>query len=76
MEKMEAYGAPASITRFVVPTGYSFNLRGSTLYLSISAFFFPHPSAFHLCVLQHTVLVPVAPCLLHGSPGRPCRPLL
>ncbi len=32
IEKMEAYGAPASITSFVVPTGYSFNLDGSTLY--------------------------------------------
>jgi hypothetical protein len=32
---MEAYGAPASITSFVVPTGYSFNLDGSTLYQSI-----------------------------------------
>ncbi|WP_228715615.1 cation:dicarboxylate symporter family transporter, partial [Klebsiella quasipneumoniae] len=31
IEKMEAYGAPASITSFVVPTGYSFNLDGSTL---------------------------------------------
>ncbi|MDI5349540.1 cation:dicarboxylase symporter family transporter, partial [Salmonella enterica subsp. enterica serovar Kentucky] len=29
IEKMEAYGAPASITSFVVPTGYSFNLDGS-----------------------------------------------
>lgn len=32
IEKMEAYGAPASITSFVVPTGYSFNTDGSTLY--------------------------------------------
>lgn len=37
IEKMEAYGAPASITSFVVPTGYSFNLDGSTLYQSIAA---------------------------------------
>lgn len=39
IEKMEAYGAPASITSFVVPTGYSFNLDGSTLYQSIAAIF-------------------------------------
>ena len=31
--------APASITSFVVPTGYSFNLDGSTLYQSIAAIF-------------------------------------
>ncbi len=39
IEKMEAYGAPVSITSFVVPTGYSFNLDGSTLYQSIAAIF-------------------------------------
>ncbi|MFP3374796.1 cation:dicarboxylate symporter family transporter, partial [Pseudomonas sp. SIMBA_068] len=39
MEKMEAYGAPKAITSFVVPTGYSFNLDGSTLYQSIAAIF-------------------------------------
>ncbi|GAI41966.1 unnamed protein product, partial [marine sediment metagenome] len=32
IEKMEKYGAPKSICSFVVPTGYSFNLDGSTLY--------------------------------------------
>ncbi len=41
IEKMEAYGAPASITSFVVPTGYSFNLDGSTLYQSIAAILSP-----------------------------------
>lgn len=39
MEKMEAYGAPKAISSFVVPTGYSFNLDGSTLYQSIAAIF-------------------------------------
>ncbi len=39
IEKMEKYGAPKSICSFVVPTGYSFNLDGSTLYQSIAAIF-------------------------------------
>src|SRR3546814_4777174 len=39
MEKMTNYGAPQSITSFVIPTGYSFNLDGSTLYQSIAALF-------------------------------------
>ena len=33
---MEAYGAPASITSFVVPTGYSFNLDGSNAVSRVS----------------------------------------
>ena len=45
IEKMEAYGAPASITSFVVPTGYSFNLDGSTLYQSIAAILSPSCTA-------------------------------
>ena len=39
IEKMEAYGCPKAICSFVVPTGYSFNLDGSTLYQSIAAIF-------------------------------------
>ncbi|MFT4047371.1 MAG: glutamate/aspartate:proton symporter GltP [Solimonas sp.] len=39
MEKMTAYGVPRSIASFVIPTGYSFNLDGSTLYQSIAAIF-------------------------------------
>ncbi|WP_044640159.1 cation:dicarboxylate symporter family transporter [Risungbinella massiliensis] len=39
MEKMERFGAPKGITSFVVPTGYSFNLDGSTLYQAIAALF-------------------------------------
>ena len=39
MEKMEKFGCPKSIATFVVPTGYSFNLDGSTLYQAIAAIF-------------------------------------
>ena len=39
MEAMEAIGVPRSIVAFVMPTGYSFNLDGSTLYLSLAAVF-------------------------------------
>ncbi|RML43776.1 C4-dicarboxylate transport protein, partial [Pseudomonas savastanoi pv. glycinea] len=39
IEKMEAYGAPKAICSFVVPTGYSFNLDGTSIYLTMAAVF-------------------------------------
>lgn len=39
MEQMEKFGVPRQVVSFVMPTGYSFNLDGSTLYLSLAAVF-------------------------------------
>ena len=39
LENMERFGVPKHIVAFVLPTGYSFNLDGSTLYLSLAAMF-------------------------------------
>jgi proton glutamate symport protein len=39
MENMELLGVPRRIVSFVIPTGYSFNLDGSTLYLAVAAIF-------------------------------------
>jgi len=39
LENMEQFGVPKHIVAFVLPTGYSFNLDGSTLYLSLAAMF-------------------------------------
>lgn len=39
MEKMERLGSPKAITSFVVPTGYTFNLDGSTLYQALATLF-------------------------------------
>jgi proton glutamate symport protein len=39
MEAMERFGVPPSIVGFVMPTGYSFNLTGSTLYLATASVF-------------------------------------
>lgn len=39
MEKMEEFGVPRKIVAFVLPTGYSFNLDGTTLYLSLATVF-------------------------------------
>lgn len=39
LQNMEAYGVPRKIVSFVLPTGYSFNLDGTTLYLSLATVF-------------------------------------
>jgi proton glutamate symport protein len=39
LENMEAFGVPKHIVAFVLPTGYSFNLVGTTLYLSLASIF-------------------------------------
>ena len=48
MENMEALGVPRSIVAFIMPTGYSFNLAGSTLYLSLAAIFIARAGGVHL----------------------------
>jgi proton glutamate symport protein len=48
MENMESLGVPRPIVAFVMPTGYSFNLAGSTLYLSLASIFIAQASGLHL----------------------------
>lgn len=71
MEKMEAYGAPKSITSFVVPTGYSFNLDGSTLYQSIAAIFIAQLYGIDLSIGQEIVLVLTLMVTSKGIAGVP-----
>ena len=52
MEAMEAIGVPRQIVAFVIPTGYSFNLTGSSLYLSVAAIFVAQVSGIHLSLGQ------------------------
>lgn len=71
IEKMEAYGAPKSITSFVVPTGYSFNLDGSTLYQSIAAIFIAQLYGIDLSIGQEIVLVLTLMVTSKGIAGVP-----
>jgi proton glutamate symport protein len=48
MERMEEFGVPRKIVAFVLPTGYSFNLDGTTLYLSLATIFVAQISGVHL----------------------------
>ena len=47
MERMIELGVPRSIVAFVVPTGYSFNLDGSTLYLGVASVFVAQAAGIH-----------------------------
>ncbi len=48
MENMEEFGVPRWIVSFVIPTGYSFNLTGSSLYLSMAAIFAAQAGGIHM----------------------------
>ena len=57
MEKMEAFGVPKRIVAFVMPTGYSFNLEGTTLYLSLAAIFAAQAAGVHLTLGQQLIMM-------------------
>src|SRR3546814_11092891 len=71
MEKMTNYGAPQSITSFVIPTGYSFNLDGSTLYQSIAALFLAQLYGIDLSLTQQIVLILTLMVTSKGIAGVP-----
>src|SRR3989442_2897639 len=57
MERMEAIGVPRRIVAFVMPTGYSFNLDGSTLYLSVASIFVAQAGGVSLTLGQPPLLM-------------------
>lgn len=48
LENMERFGVPKHIVGFVLPTGYSFNLDGSTLYLALASLFVAQAAGVHM----------------------------
>jgi proton glutamate symport protein len=48
LENMELFGVPKHIVSFVLPTGYSFNLDGSTLYLALASMFVAQAAGMHV----------------------------
>lgn len=71
IEKMEKFGVPKSITSFVVPTGYSFNLDGSTLYQAIAALFIAQMYGIDLSITAQVTLVLVLMVTSKGIAGVP-----
>ena len=71
MEAMERLGVPRQIVAFVMPTGYSFNLDGSTLYLSLAAIFVAQAAGIELSVGQQFVLLLTLMLSSKGVAGVP-----
>jgi proton glutamate symport protein len=50
LENMEKFGVPRRIVSFVIPTGYTFNLDGTTLYLSLASVFVAQAAGLHMSI--------------------------
>jgi len=71
MEAMERIGVPRQIVAFVMPTGYTFNLDGSTLYLSLTSIFVAQAAGIHLTMGQQLVMLLTLMLSSKGVAGVP-----
>jgi proton glutamate symport protein len=71
MERMEQFGVPRKIVAFVMPTGYSFNLDGTTLYLSLATIFVAQISGIHLPLEKQLLIVFTLMLTSKGVAGVP-----
>jgi proton glutamate symport protein len=56
-ESMEAFGVPRRIVAFVLPTGYSFNLDGSTLYLAVASVFIAQAAGIDMSLKSQLLMM-------------------
>jgi proton glutamate symport protein len=71
MENMEQFGVPRKIVAFVIPTGYSFNLDGTALYLSLAAIFVAQAAGIHLSLEKQLLLMITLMLTSKGVAGVP-----
>jgi len=71
MESMERLGVPRSVVAFVLPLGYSFNLDGSTLYLTLAAVFVAQAANIHLSIAQQITMLLTLMLTSKGVAGVP-----
>lgn len=71
MENMERLGVPRRIVGFVLPTGYSFNLDGTTLYLSLASVFIAQAAGVHLSFGQQLIMMVTLMLTSKGVAGVP-----
>jgi proton glutamate symport protein len=71
MEVLERLGVPRRIVSFVLPLGYSFNLDGSTLYLSLAAIFVAQAAGVELTVGQQVTMLLTLMLTSKGVAGVP-----
>jgi proton glutamate symport protein len=71
MERMEEFGVPRWIVSFVIPTGYSFNMTGSSLYLTMGAVFAAQAAGIHLSFGEQLVMLATLMLTSKGVAGVP-----
>ena len=76
MERMEEFGVPRWIVSFVIPSGYSFNMDGASLYLSIASIFAAQVAGIHLTIAQQAVMVFTLMLTSKGIAGVPRATLM
>ncbi len=71
MERMEEFGVPRWIVSFVIPSGYSFNMTGGSVYLSMAAVFVAQAAGIHLTFGRQIAVVLVLMAASKGIAGVP-----
>src|SRR5439155_13093325 len=71
LEVMERFGVPKNIVAFVLPTGYSFNLDGSTLYLSLASVFVAQLAGVPMTIGQQLIMMLTLMLTSKGVAGVP-----
>ncbi len=71
LENMERFGVPKHIVAFVLPTGYSFNLDGTTLYLSLASVFVAQAAGIPLTIGQQVMMMLTLMLTSKGVAGVP-----
>jgi len=69
MEKLERLGCARGIVGLVVPTGYSFNLDGTNIYMTLAVLFLAQATNTHMTVMQEVTLLAVTMLTSKGSTG-------
>ena len=69
MEKLENLGCSPSLVGLVVPTGYTFNMDGSSIYMTIAALFVAQATNVHLTLSQQLTILAVAILTSKGASG-------
>ena len=69
LEKMERYGCPRSVVGLVIPTGYSFNLDGTSIYLSMATVFLAQVYGVDLSLRQQLGILAVLMVTSKGAAG-------
>lgn len=76
MERMEEFGVPRWVVSFVIPSGYTFNMDGASLYLSIGSIFAAQAAGMHLTAWQQAVMVLTLMLTSKGIAGVPRATLM